>query len=279
MSPETAGAAAEPTAERPSLRPSYDAVYLSPHLDDAVLSCGGQIRALTAAGKSVLVVTVAAADEPQPAERLSPLARSLHRAWKLDRPPRKKDAARGVVARRRAEDREACRILGAETLHWSFPEAIYRSDPDSGEPRFKRLGELFEPLTPGDRPSVHEVAELLAGLPVHRELYAPLGVGGHVDHRIVRRAAEQRFGSSLLYYEELPYARRRRDVRKVIRGASWRGRVVPVSPEALEAKVEAVAAYRSQVKPLFGGRLRMRYRVRRDVQRAGGERLWWWEVV
>ncbi len=265
-----------------SLRASYDAVFLSPHLDDAVLSCGGQIHGLAAAGKSVLVVTVAAADEPEPAERLSPLARSLHRAWKLDRPPRgsrKGGGEAGVVARRRAEDRAACEVLGADALHWDFPEAIYRADPATGEPRYRDLRELFGPLAPNDRPNVLEVAERLAGLPGHRELYVPLGVGGHVDHRIVRRAAEQRFGSSLLYYEELPYSRRRRDVRKVIRGAGWRGRVVAVSAAGLEAKVEAVAAYTSQIEPLFGGRLRMRYRVRRDVRRAGGERLWWWEVA
>lgn len=264
------------------LRASYDAIYLSPHLDDAVLSCGGQIHRHVAAGKSVLVVTVAAADEPEPAERHSPLARSLHRAWKLDRPPRfarKGGGEAGVVARRRAEDRAACEVLGAHALHWDFPEAIYRADPATGEPRYRKLEELFGPLAPNDRPNVLEVAERLAALPAHRELYVPLGVGGHVDHRIVRRAAEQRFGSSLLYYEEWPYSRRRRDVRKVIRGAGWRGRVVPVSAAGLEAKVEAVAAYTSQIAPLFGGRLRMRYRVRRDVRRAAGERIWWWEVT
>jgi LmbE family N-acetylglucosaminyl deacetylase len=256
---------------------TYDAVFLSPHLDDAVLSCGGQIHGLAALGQSVLVVTVGAGDEP-PTEELSPMALALHRAWKLDRPARKGEPE-GVVARRRAEDVAACEAVGADALHWSFPEAIYRTDPATGEARYGTLAELFEPLTPGDRPGVLRVAELLAGLPAHQELYVPLGVGGHVDHRIVRRAAEQRFGSSLIYYEELPYARRRRDVRKVIRGAGWRGRTVAVSEEGLEAKVRAVAAYRSQVKPLFGGRLRMRFRVRRDVQRVGGERLWWWEVA
>lgn len=273
----TGGAATEGTEDRrsaievPAPRPVYDAVYLSPHLDDAVLSCGGHIHDLAAAGKSVLVVTVAAADEPA---EPSPLAGMLHRAWRLDQ-----EGTGGASARRRAEDRRACEILGADALHWSFPEAIYRTDAATGEPRYRKLDELFGSLPPGDRPSVFEVAERLAGLPRHRELYVPLGVGGHVDHRIVRRAAEQRFGSSLIYYEEYPYARRRREVRKVIRGTGWRGRTLSVSPAGLEAKVRAVAAYRSQVKPLFGGRLRLRYRVRSHVKRRGGERVWWWEVA
>ena len=250
---------------------AYDAVYLSPHLDDAVLSCGGQIHDRTASGQAVLVVTVCAADEP--AGEPSPLARSLHRAWRLDRPGA---AGEGVVTRRRAEDRAACAALGADVLHWQVAEAIYRRD-GAGEPFYRRLEDLFGPLPLGDRPTTLRVAERLADLPEHRELYAPLAVGGHVDHRIVRMAAEQRFGASLRYYEEYPYGRSRKAVRKVVRGVGWRSRTVPVARAGSDAKVRALAAYRSQVGPLFGGRLRMRWKVGRHLRRTGGERVWWWE--
>lgn len=253
------------------LRPSYDAVYLSPHLDDAVLSCGGQLHDLGAAGKAVLVVTVGCG---APEGELSPVAAGLHRAWGFeDVPPEE------AVARRRAEDRAACTALGADVLHWDLPEAIYRRDPATGEPLYRRLGDLFAPLSPTDRPAVLRVAERLADLPAHRELYVPLAVGGHVDHSITRRAAEQRFGSNLLYYEEYPYGRRRRDVRRLTRTAGWKSQVVPVSPEGLDAKVRAVGEYRSQVRPLFGGRLRMRWKLRRHARRVGGERLWRWEIA
>lgn len=253
---------------------SYDAVFLSPHLDDVVLSCGGQIHDLQAAGKSVLVVTVGAGDEPE--GELSPLAAKLHRAWGLERPG---PGGEGVVARRRAEDLAACEILGADALHWDLSEAIYRRDPRTGEPLYRELSDLFRPLPPADRPQILRVAERLADLPEHRELYAPLAVGGHVDHHVARRAAEQRFGSNLIYYEEYPYARRRRDVRRLTRTVGWKSEVVPVSPEGLDAKVRAVAAYRSQVRPLFGGRLRLRWTIRRSARSAGGERVWWWEAV
>lgn len=265
-------AVATATHEETERRPFYDAVYLSPHLDDAVLSCGAQIHDRAAAGQAMLVVTMGAGDEP-PGE-LSPLALSLHRAWKLDRPG---ERGEGAAARRRAEDRKACAALGAETLHWDLIEAIYRRDRATGEPFYEELADLFGPLPPGDRPTTLEVAERLAGLPSHRELYAPLAVGGHVDHRIVRMAAEQRFGSSLVYYEEYPYGRSRRAVRRVIRGVGWRSEAVPVSRAGADAKIRAVAAYRSQVEPLFGGRLRMRWKLRRHLHRTGGERIWWWE--
>lgn len=263
-------AVAAPAAELESF---FDAVFLSPHLDDAVLSCGGQIHDLQAAGKSVLVVTVGAGDEP--AGELPPVAAGLHRAWDLGR----SGSGDGVVARRREEDREACEILGAKALQWDLPEAIYRRDPHTGEPLYRKLGDLFGPLPPADRPQVLRVAERLADLPEHRELYVPLAVGGHVDHHVARRAAEQRFGSNLIYYEEYPYARRRRDVRRLTRTVGWKSEVVPVSPEGLDAKIRAVGAYRSQTRSLFGGRLRMRWKLRRYTRSVGGERVWWWEAT
>jgi LmbE family N-acetylglucosaminyl deacetylase len=252
--------------------PPFDAVYLSPHLDDAVLSCGGRIHDLAAQGRAVLVVTVGAGDEPE--GQPSRLAGSLHRAWRLARPGA---GGEGVVARRRAEDEAACALLGASVVHWDLLEAIYRRDPATGEPFYGRLEDLFGPLPPGDRPTILAVVERLAALPAHRELYAPLAVGGHVDHRIVRMAAEQRFGSSLVYYEEYPYGRTRREVRRVVRGVGWRSEVLAVSAAGAEAKVRAVAAYRSQVRPLFGGRLRLGWKVRHHLRGAGGERIWWWE--
>ena len=51
-------------------------VYLSPHLDDAVLSCGGMIHRQAQAGERVVVVTVCAGDPPP--GPLSDFARSLH---------------------------------------------------------------------------------------------------------------------------------------------------------------------------------------------------------
>ena len=265
-----------PTAAAPGLRPAYDAVYLSPHLDDAILSCGAQIHRRTAAGKAVLVVTVGAGDEP--AGELSDLARTLHRAWKLDRAARSGEEGAGVVGRRRQEDLAACARVGADALHLDLLECIYRRDRTTGEPLYGSIADLFGPIGPSDRPTILAVAERMADLPEHRELVVPLGVGGHVDHRIARAAAEQRFGSDLLYYEEYPYSRSHKAVRRVVRGVGWKSELVPVSEAAVEAKIEAVAAYRSQVKPLFGGRRRLRWKLRRH-HRASGERLWWWEYA
>ena len=53
-----------------------------------------------------------------------------------------------------------------------------------------------------------------------RVLVATLGAGGHVDHRLVRLAAEAVHGAGLLYYEDYPYAAKWRAVRRRAKAVS-----------------------------------------------------------
>jgi hypothetical protein len=57
-------------------------IFLSPHPDDAVLSCGGWIDQLAQNGERPLVLTVFGGDRPA-AVPLSAFARSLHERWQL----------------------------------------------------------------------------------------------------------------------------------------------------------------------------------------------------
>src|SRR5215216_3168943 len=86
----------------------YVHVYLSPHLDDAPLSCGGAIAAHVGAGERVLVVTICTA-APPPAGPFSALAEELHANWGL--------SADQAVAARLVEEREAMQRLGVD-YYW-----------------------------------------------------------------------------------------------------------------------------------------------------------------
>jgi LmbE family N-acetylglucosaminyl deacetylase len=245
----------------------YDAVYLSPHLDDAVLSCGGQIHRRLAAGERVLVATVGSADEPPPP--WPPLVASLHRAWGL---------GAEVVAARRREDEAACRELGAHWLHLGLPEAIYRRTPGDGVPFYPTLASLFTDVAPGDQGFDDEIVEALRRLPPFDQLVVPLGAGGHVDHALIRRAAEALTLSTLVLYEEFPYAARglfpRHRRWRRLAGPGATPRVVPLDPPDLDARFRAILAYASQVAPLFGTPDRLRRRLRRHTRQVGGERIW-----
>jgi LmbE family N-acetylglucosaminyl deacetylase len=243
----------------------YDAIYISPHLDDVALSCGGQIARRAAAGLPVLIVTITAGEPTL--HHLSPFARSLHDRWQV---------AAGAVALRRVEDAEACAILGANFEHWDYLDCIYRIDPADGRPLYASEKALFGPLKAADQALVHEVSRRLAELPVANKIVVPLGVGRHVDHQLTRLAAERCFDPEQLhYYPEYPYTRTDQDVSIVVNDdTEWQVKTLAVDEDALAVKIAAIACYRSQLSTFFAGEQDMARQVKDDNQQHGGERLW-----
>lgn len=244
---------------------AYAHIYLSPHLDDAVLSCGGRIWQQGQAGERALAATAFAAT-PEPGAPLSPFARDLHA--RLDLPP-------DAPARRRDEDQQALALIGADAAHWPYLDCIYRRS-DDGRVLYATEEALFGDVDAADDPLVAELAARVAALPLtpRGTLYAPLGVGHHVDHRIVRRAAEAS-ELTLIYYEDYPYAEESPDHAGPRR---WQKTLVWLSEEALEAKTAAIARYRSQLGLFWDSTDEMAAAVRAFAERVGGgrpaERYW-----
>lgn len=248
--------------DRENLASEYDIIVLSPHLDDAVLSCGGAIARWTRAGRRVLVVTPMAGDAPTSA---SDYAQSLRTRWEL---------AQDAEAARRAEDLAACALLSAAALHGPFPDCIYRGNRQ-GVMFYNSDDEIFGPVHPEDQELVEAVTQFLAGLPTGGRILAPLTVGNHVDHVIVRQAAERLWGEALLYYEDFPYAQEPGAVEAVLaRGGSWVSHVEPVDEPALRAKIDAIRAYRSQLSTFWTDETDLEVQVRNFLTRVGGERFW-----
>lgn len=146
----------------------YDALYLSPHADDAALACAGRLHAERARGERAVVLVLFDSDVDAAAEALA--------EWGVD------VSAVGLTpgGRRRSESR-------------------YRS-----------LG--FE-KSPDDAEAQEAVLRILADVAPRvraRQVYVPLGVGGHIDHRLVHEAALQVLtdepGRNLFLYEERPEA-------------------------------------------------------------------------
>jgi len=247
------------------LAATYDSIFLAPHLDDAALSCGGQIANLARVGKRVLLVTVMAGDPPTDAE--NDYIRSLHARWELER---------DATAQRRAEDIAACAILGADYLHWSIPDCIYRLNPADGRPMYLSDDDIFGDVHPAEQPLVDEIANLLCALPAHGQCYAPLTVGHHVDHLLVAAAARLAFGDNLLFYEDYPYAQQPGKLAAVI-GAppvGWQPAVTPLTNADLAAKIEAILAFRSQLSTFFTDRADLERQVKEYAAFVGGERVW-----
>lgn len=242
-------------------------LYLSPHFDDAVYSCGGLIHRQTRAGERVRVLTLCAGAPP--AGPLSAFAETLHRRWAV--------TAAAVRAARQAEDAAALRLLGAEAAYLEIPDCIYRRHPESGAPLYASEEALFGPVAPAEAALVDviagQVAQALAG--ADTQVYAPLGIGRHVDHQLARLAAERRpLGRPLRYYEDYPYAAR------VPETPAWEGlaqALQPVPAEFAEADFEAygraVAAYTSQLSTFWPDEPALWAALRQFCTRLGAGRL------
>jgi LmbE family N-acetylglucosaminyl deacetylase len=245
---------------------NYDHVYLSPHLDDAALSCGGAILSHGVAGKRVLVVTLCTGI-PAADASFSELARRFHEEWGLS-------PAEAVTARLN-EDTRSMERLGVDWYWAGLLDAIYRVPQHyNSEAALFGTPMLDDPL----RLAARRLVEVLHDRIPRAALYGPLGVGGHVDHQLTL-AGLRDAAAPFRCYEDVPYV--------YARGALERRKAMFDKPPStateidivatLDAKIEAIACYASQMKALFGGLAEMRRAVAdyaRTVLPGGGERLW-----
>lgn len=149
-----------------------DALYVSPHLDDAVLSCPGRILEDVAAGRRVVVATVFSRGDE-------------------------------TYAVRRDEDRRALALLGAEPLWLDLPDAPYR------DPYYNSFRTIVLDEHHGDHPFVAEVASTVRSLWERlrpARIHLPLAAGTHIDHRLVHRAWSGLPPEvEVSFYEDRPY--------------------------------------------------------------------------
>jgi len=236
-------------------------IYLSPHLDDVALSCGGLIWQQSQAGARVEVWTLCAGDPPPGA--VSPFAESLHARW---------GAAQQAVAQRRAEDAASCRILGASWRHFSIPDCIYRREANGGW-LYACNDALFGGLHPADADWIEQTAQLIAQAPSAAKIVAPLALGGHVDHQLVS-AALKRCGRKAWRYADYPYVLTAAEQLDEMRRSGLRRRRFALSEAAMAAWVRAVAAHASQISSFWADLTAMEAALREYAAQNQGIVLW-----
>ena len=234
-------------------------VILSPHFDDAVLSCW---HLLASAGE-VLVVNVFAGEPP---------AGTL--GW-WDQLAGASDSA-ATVRTRIEEDRQALALAGRMAVNLPFLDSQYRQH---------------------DQVPAEIVEALRTMLPAGTQIYAPASLGDHHrDHTAVRAAALALHaeGANVALYADLPHAIMSGWPQWVLNGGSssgadtaderWTAQLetsgIPVErmeaaahrlgPEDHASKLEALLTYRSQIallQEVFGSSLE-------DPQQLGLEVEW-----
>lgn len=212
-------------------------IYLSPHLDDAVLSAGGLIYDQSRAGIPVEIWTFMCGYAPE--EAVSPFAQLLHTRWGFS-------SAEETARMRREEDKRAAAIVGANTLHFDFLDCIYRREAN-GEWLYS---DVFLPPRPEDSGIPAEIAKTISSrLEPDDVLVCQLSVGSHVDHVLVRQGAEL-LGRALRYDIDVPYIFYKPEELSP-KSADLDESIQAVTGDGLAAWKQAILEYKSQL-PVLG---------------------------
>lgn len=248
------------------------ALFLSPHYDDVVLSCGGTVARMVDAGEDPLIVTLFGGEVTD--DVVSEFALWKHSRWGAQ-------SVGHILGVRQGEDADAARALGCRALSLGFPDAIYRGERYQSDPMLFGQPQEFELRL------VDFMVEEVLSLPDWQEgmhVFVPMGIGNHVDHQLTFSAGQAlaRLGTPVYAYEDCPYSihtpegltRRLEALRPLL------GEPVLVNiDDTVDRRIEAIAAYRTQVPVIFRFTDDMPGSVREFTRRAGEsvdhcERFW-----
>jgi LmbE family N-acetylglucosaminyl deacetylase len=196
-----------------------DTLYVSPHHDDVLLSCGARLLADAARGLRILVVTV---------------------FGEGGRPWPEVGAFKSADVRR---------------LSLGLPDARHRSD------YYSSFRALVEGRRADDDGWLRQLAQALTDIG-HRskasQVYVPLGVGSHIDHRLSHEACLRGFqsgeGRNVFLYEERPEAFVRGAVR--VRLGQLGARLPPAAAQAADRARLAPFLWRFHLAPSMRGDLK-----------------------
>jgi len=218
----------EVPAEAPQISHHPHSIVISPHLDDAALSCGGRMLG----DQAVLVVNV--------------FSKTAWWRFGIGDDQREK-----IQTCREMEENLVARLSGAAMVALGLPEALLRGYPM--EDVFGRVRE---------EPSSSTATQIfLSNVTVTTEnplshWYLPLGVGNHVDHILTRDAAISVLRQAAIkethvhFYEDLPYAAKlgpTADFSGNVHGFILHEEILEID-ELLTWKLELLRAYWSQFR-------------------------------
>lgn len=227
----------------------YDAVIISPHPDDAVLSMSGTIKNMLQQNKHCLVLNVFVG-RPNMVTTLSEIAIKYI----------KEDLEKIIISVsdacilheiRQQEDQKALNFLGVYSLNLKYLDAIYRGDPAY----YPTEDLLFDNIHTKEKCLIDELGDIIINA-VESAItyYFPLGVGNHVDHQIVfetgLRLHEK--GYNVRFYEEYPYCIKEDVVEKRIQktNRTFKNYLLDITP-FIDIKTQIIKCYGSQIAGLF----------------------------
>jgi len=143
-------------------------ICLSPHFDDAILSCGGQLLQYRQAGTPVTIVNIVTRTTSQ---------------FYSSRPLKFK--AQSLDYERKEEERQAISLLDLQSEDLALMDAPFRN------PRYRSYHCLMGAIPQDEQTTINKLVNQVQDIAFQLKptlILAPLAVGQHIDHQIVHQA-------------------------------------------------------------------------------------------
>ncbi len=197
--------------------------FVSPHLDDAIYSCGALIAHL-AQHIPIHVINVFTSSG-NGHNTLS--ARMFLRACAFDN-------SEQLFIERRKEDARILKSLGVSVTNLDLVDALWRQKANTDFiskmtqkvlPEFAHMYPTYQlhisrgKVSRWDSPTIKALTQKLQNLiPRDAVIFAPSAIGDHVDHVLVRRVCEKTF-ERVVYWTDFPYTiRTKKRAQDVVKG-------------------------------------------------------------
>jgi LmbE family N-acetylglucosaminyl deacetylase len=223
---------------------NYDRfIFLSPHLDDAVLSCGQLIIDLKKHKKDITVVTVFT---KAGMKDISPQSKSFIKSCGYQN-------AEKLYKDFKSEDSKVLRSLNIKFTHLDFIDAAWRIDDEKKQIYKNSKSQFSGIISPKDNKLVESIKIKLEDLAIRNTralILSPLGVGGHADHVIIRDVLKI-IDYPKLFWEDFPYNTYHKVLKNFISKNLEFKRAFGISRLYFSEKEKLIKFYKSQTGSLF----------------------------
>ena len=216
-------------------------MVVSPHFDDAILSCGGMLCSDEWFDSEISVINVFTEISQKKQKMSDVIAEYVSEDLAISKSKVNLDMCERWIATRRKEELFATKTLGIKSFDLGYKDAIFRmvNDKfiyDTEEKLF--LGQVRENVLLEQL--VHQFIDICKNYSI---CYFPAGIGNHPDHIILHLIGKkiQCNHPSVRFYCEIPYSKDRKE----------EGKMYEINEVNYERKISAVCEYKTQINWLL----------------------------
>lgn len=226
-------------------------IFISPHLDDAILSAGGLIYELKDK-KKIKIITVFTKASDKNNSSIQKYVRSCNRS-----------NSRELFFDREKEDERLCQYLKINYLHLGFTDALWRNSHRSIKDVFNKKINSTKEEKDLEKKIVHKLKKAIKN-EKGSIIFAPLSIGGHIDHIIINKICRENY-TNVIYWEDYPYNLKSSFSEELVKK---NGLSCFEFGKNLLIKERLIKFYKSQISILFNGNpiklKKERYYFRKD---------------